>query len=296
MKQLYGTGVAMVTPFKKDLSVDETALRAIVDHCIEGGVDYLVVLGTTGEPVTLAKSEKQKVVRTVVEHNAGRVPLVIGMGGNNTMHLAEEISNANLGNFDAILSVSPYYNRPTQEGIYRHYKILSEAAPIPVIVYNVPARTGSNILPETVLRLAADCTNIAGIKEASADMAQVEAIIRNKPDGFLVISGDDSTALPTIFAGGTGVISVLGQGVPSEYTKMIRLARNGQEKEALKIQQVLKPAMDLIFAEGNPAGIKAVFETLGLSTAVVRLPLVEATPALKARISAYIKSLSEVPA
>jgi 4-hydroxy-tetrahydrodipicolinate synthase len=296
MKKLYGTGVALVTPFKKDLTVDEKALRAIVNHCIEGGIDYLVVLGTTGEPVTLAKSEKQKVLRTVVEQNAGRLPLVIGMGGNNTMHLAEEIRNANLADFDAILSVSPYYNRPTQEGIYQHYKLISEVAAVPVIAYNVPARTGSNILPETILRLAADCSNVVGIKEASGDMDQVEAIIRNKPKEFMVVSGDDATALPTILAGGEGVISVLAQGIPAEYCKMVRLAREGAENKARKLEAILKPAMDLIFAEGNPAGIKAVLEDLGLSTAAVRLPLVEASPGLKSRISSYMKSLAEVHA
>jgi 4-hydroxy-tetrahydrodipicolinate synthase len=296
MKQLYGTGVALVTPFKTDLSVDEKALRDIVEHCLEGGIDYLVVLGTTGEPVTLGKSEKQKVIRTVVHQNAGRLPLVIGMGGNNTMQLAEEIRNADLSPFDAILSVSPYYNRPTQEGIYQHYKIISEAAAIPVIAYNVPARTGSNILPDTVLRLAAACDNLVGIKEASGDMAQVETIIRNKPPDFLVVSGDDGTALPTVLAGGAGVISVLGQGVPSEYTKMIRLATEGAEYEARKLEALLKPAMELIFAEGNPAGIKAVFEILGLATAAVRLPLVEASPALKMQIRSYMKTLAEVHA
>jgi 4-hydroxy-tetrahydrodipicolinate synthase len=296
MKQLTGTGVALITPFKDDLTLDEKALRGIVDYCIAGGVDYLVILGTTGEPVTLTKSEKQQVIRTVVDQNAGRVPLVIGMGGNNTMQLVEEIRNSNLLDFDAILSVSPYYNKPTQEGIFRHYKALSEVTPLPLILYNVPGRTGSNVLPETVLRLAADCNNIAGIKEASGDMAQVEIILRDKPDDFLVISGDDFTALPTVLAGGAGVISVLGQGVPAEFAKMIRLGLEGKEKEAYQLNSLLEPGMELIFREGNPAGIKAVFETLGLSGGAVRLPLVEATPSLKSAIKNFMKIFPEVHA
>lgn len=294
MEQLKGTGVALVTPFKSDLSVDEKALRGIVDFCIDGGVDYLVVLGTTGEPVTLTQREKQYVIDTVIDQNAGRLPLVIGIGGNNTMQLAEELRNASLQPFSAVLSVSPYYNKPTQEGIYRHYKALSEAAPIPLIAYNVPGRTGSNVLPQTVLRLAADCENLIGIKEASGDMAQVKAILSGKPDGFMVISGDDPTALPTVLAGGAGVISVLGQGLPAAFSNMVRLGLAGKEAEANALHASLLPAMDLIFQEGNPAGIKALFETLGIATATVRLPLVEATPALKAQINTFMKAFSRV--
>lgn len=296
MKQLTGIGVALVTPFKADLSVDDRALRRIVDYCIDGGVDYLVVLGTTGEPVTLTQDEKQLAINTVVDHNAGRVPLVIGMGGNNTMQLVEEFRNADLRHFDAILSVSPYYNKPTQEGIYRHYKVLSEAAPLPVIAYNVPGRTGSNMLPETVLRLASDCSNMAGIKEASGDMSQVEAILRDKPSDFMVISGDDFTALPTVLAGGAGVISVLGQGVPSEFCRMIRLGAASKAKDAYKMHSLLEPGMELIFREGNPAGIKAVFEALGICSGAVRLPLVEASPSLKSEIADFIKTMAEVHA
>jgi len=296
MKQLYGTGVALITPFKADLSVDDKALRRIVDHCIAGGVDYLVVLGTTGEPVTLTKSEKELVIATVVEQNAGRLPLVIGIGGNNTMQLAEEFRNTDFRHFDAILSVSPYYNKPTQEGIYRHYKMLCEAAPVPLIAYNVPGRTGSNVLPETVLRLATDCSNLAGIKEASGDMAQVEMILQAKPKDFMVISGDDFTALPTVLAGGVGVISVFAQGVPAEFGKMILLGAQGKKKAALELHNALLPGMELIFSEGNPAGIKAVIETIGLCSGQVRLPLVEATPVLKARIKLFMQNFSEIHA
>lgn len=296
MKQLTGIGVALVTPFKADLSVDDRALRRIVDYCIDGGVDYLVVLGTTGEPVTLAQHEKQLAIDTVVGHNAGRVPLVIGMGGNNTMQLVEDFRNSDLRHFEAILSVSPYYNKPTQEGIYRHYKLLSEAAPLPVIAYNVPGRTGSNMLPETVLRLASDCSNLAGIKEASGDMSQVEAILRDKPSDFMVISGDDFTALPTVLAGGAGVISVLAQGVPSEFCRMIRLGAASEAEDAYKVHSLLEPGMELIFREGNPAGIKAVFEALGICSGTVRLPLVEASASLKSEIADFIKTLAQVHA
>lgn len=290
MKQLFGTGVALVTPFRADLSIDEQALRRIVDFCINGGTDYLVILGTTGEPVTLDKKEKLQVINTIVDQNNGRVPLVIGIGGNNTMQLVEEIRATDLGPFEAILSVSPYYNKPTQEGIFRHYKALAEAAPKPVIAYNVPGRTGSNILPETVLRLAADCENLVGIKEASGDMAQVNAIINAKPDSFMVISGDDFTALPTVLAGGGGVISVLGQGIPTEFSRMVRFGLGGMEKEAYLLHQELLDAMDLIFREGNPAGIKALLELQGLSTAHVRLPLVEASASLKKDLNTYMNA------
>ena len=290
MKQLFGTGVALVTPFREDLAIDEAALRRVVDFCVEGGVDYLVILGTTGEPVTLDRKEKQFAAKTIIHQNKGRLPLVIGIGGNNTQLLAEELRNTDLGPFEAVLSVSPYYNKPTQEGIYRHYMALADASPKPLIAYNVPGRTASNILPETVLRLASDCENLVGIKEASGDMAQVNAILESKPDDFMVISGDDFTALPTVLAGGAGVISVLGQGLPSEFTRMIRLGMEGMDKEAYLLHQELLEAMELIFQEGNPAGIKALLEIQGLSSAAVRLPLVEASLNLKESLRAYMNS------
>ncbi len=296
MKLIYGTGVALVTPFREDLSVDEGALRRIVRSCVDGGVDYLVILGTTAESVTLSKSEKQRIMEVVVSENAGVLPLVIGIGGNNTMQLAEELRNTDLQHFVAVLSVSPYYNRPTQEGIYQHFKYLSTASPIPLILYNVPARTGSNMLPQTVVRLAQDCSNIIAIKEASGDIAQIKTIIESAPDGFLVISGDDSTALQTIEAGGAGVISVLGQGVPAEFSKMIRLALDGEYAAARQIQARLQPGVELIFREGNPAGIKSIFEFLGLASGRVRLPLVEASADLKKEISGFMKSYSNIPA
>ncbi|VAW15687.1 4-hydroxy-tetrahydrodipicolinate synthase [hydrothermal vent metagenome] len=294
MKQLVGTGVALVTPFNNDFSIDTASLSRIVNYCIDGGVDYLVVLGTTGESVTLSKSEKQIVMKTIVDANAGRLPLVLGIGGNSTHRVVDEFKSLESGYFDAVLSVSPYYNRPTQEGIYQHFKAIAAVAKKPIILYNVPSRTGSNMLPSTVLRLADDFKNIVGIKEASGDMDQVKEIIDGKADGFHVISGDDFTALPTVLVGGSGVISVLGQGFPTEFSKMIRFALGQNQEEASKLFQILEPGMDLIFQEGNPAGIKSIFEILELSNAVVRLPLVEATKGLKEKITTFVKSMEKV--
>lgn len=289
MNKFVGTGVALVTPFKKDISVDTMALTSVVNHCIDGGVDYLVVLGTTAEAATLSDIEKQLVISTVVSANAGRLPLVLGIGGNNTMAIIETIKNQNLEDFDAILSVSPYYNKPSQEGIYQHFMTIAESSPLPMLIYNVPGRTASNVLPETVVRLALNSKNIVGIKEASGDLVQVMQIVKDKPKDFLVISGDDATALATVLAGGSGVISVLGQGVPSEFSSMIKAGLGGQVDAAYKLQYDLLGVIHLIFEEGNPAGIKSVLETLGLSTATVRLPLVEATDKLKKRIRGAIK-------
>lgn len=296
MKELIGTGVALVTPFKTDFSIDTKALKRIVNYCIEGGVDYLVVLGTTGESVTLNKAEKQLVMETVVEANEGRLPLVLGIGGNSTYRVAHEVQSFQSDDFDAILSVSPYYNKPTQEGIYQHFKAISEVATKPIILYNVPGRTGSNMLPETVMRLANDFDNIVGIKEAIGDMAQVKDIIAQKPSDFLMISGDDGTALETVLAGGSGVISVLGQGLPTEFSQMIKAGLENDSSTAIQLHDKMNSGMSLIFDEGNPAGIKSIFEVLGLCTATVRLPLVEATPALKQKIGLFVKPFLEVTA
>ena len=289
MDKLVGTGVALITPFKSDLSVDTMALTNIVNHCIDGGVDYLVVLGTTAETATLTEAEKKLVVATVVGANAGRLPLVMGIGGNNTASVIEMIKDQDLTGFDAILSVSPYYNKPTQEGIYRHFMAIAENSPLPIIIYNVPGRTGSNVLPETVVRLALAAKNIIAVKEASGNMVQIMQLIKEKPNDFMVISGDDMTALPTVLAGGSGVISVLGQGLPTEFSNMIQFGLNSGVNAAFKLQYSLQEGIDLIFEEGNPAGIKSVFEALGLSTAVVRLPLVEASNTLKSKIKEFIK-------
>lgn len=293
METLVGTGVALVTPFKEDLTVDVAALERIVEFNLQGGVDYLVVLGTTAESATLSKSEKQLVIDVVVRTNAGRLPLVLGIGGNNTMALVEELKNTDLSEFEAVLSVSPYYNKPTQEGIFRHFKALAEASPKPIILYNVPGRTGSNMLPETTLRLAHEVDNIIAIKEASGDMVQIDKIIKEKPEGFLVISGDDFTALPTVLAGGAGVISVLGQGLPRQFSKMMNLGLQGESEAAYQIHHTLLPLMGLIFEEGNPAGIKSVFENLGLANRTVRLPLVEASAPLRNKIGTFLKSLEK---
>ena len=223
MQSFIGTGVALVTPFKKDFSVDVEALTRIVNYVIDGGVEYLVILGTTAETATLSNEEKELVINTIVTANAGRLPLVLGVGGNNTMKVVEELKSRDFSDFSAILSVSPYYNKPTQEGIYQHFKAVSEASPLPVIVYNVPGRTASNMLPSTVIRLANDFKNIIGIKEAAGDIVQAMKLIQNKPEGFLVISGDDMITLPMVLAGGAGVISVIGEGFPREFSEMVRL-------------------------------------------------------------------------
>lgn len=293
MEQFVGTGVALVTPFKDDFSVDANALAKIVEYNIQGGTDYLVVLGTTAETATLSPADKQLVVDVVVRTNAGRLPLVLGVGGNNTMAVVKDLQMLDLSDFDAILSVSPYYNKPTQEGIYQHFKKIASTSPVPIILYNVPSRTGSNMLPETTLRLAQDFPNIVAIKEACGEMAQIDKIIQQKPEGFLVISGDDSTALPTVLAGGSGVISVLGQGLPSLFSEMIQLGLDGSAKKAFQIHHTLSPLMGQIFEEGNPAGIKSIFEHKGISTAAVRLPLVEASQNLKEKINNSLKKLDK---
>ncbi|RDY61319.1 4-hydroxy-tetrahydrodipicolinate synthase [Flagellimonas nanhaiensis] len=296
MKNLMGTGVALVTPFGQDNSVDVGALERVAEYCISGGVDYLVVLGTTAESVTLTKTEKQQVMETVIATNKGRLPLVLGVGGNNTAAIIEELKSLDLSEFEAILSVSPYYNKPTQEGIYQHFMTIAEVAPKPIILYNVPSRTGSNVLPETTLRLANDSKNIVAIKEASGDINQIAEIINSAPGDFLIISGDDFTALPTVMAGGAGVISVLGQGLPEAFSKMISLGLKNEEDQAQKIHDELLPLMQLIFEEGNPAGIKSIFENIGLASAKVRLPLVEASPKLKNKIGTFLESLEKAHA
>ncbi|OYX24033.1 MAG: 4-hydroxy-tetrahydrodipicolinate synthase, partial [Flavobacteriales bacterium 32-35-8] len=283
-----GTGVALITPFKTDLSVDHEALTNIVNFNIDNGTDYLVICGTTAESVTVTKQEKQDIIETVAKANNGRVPMVLGIGGNNTMQVIEEIKATNLSNMDAILSVSPYYTKPTQEGIYQHFKAISEASPVPVILYNVPGRTSKNMEPETTLRLANDFENIIGIKEACNNVAQYLKLLKDKPEDFLIISGDDDLALGVVLAGGAGVISVIGQAFPKEFSKMIRLGLEGNAKEAYKLHFKLMDVIGYIFEENNPAGIKAVFEALNLCQDTVRLPLVPASNGLKAKITDFV--------
>ena len=294
MQSLIGTGVALVTPFKKDFSIDFEALQRIVNFSIDGGVEYLVVMGTTAENATLTQSEKESVIKAVIEINNGRLPLVLGVGGNNTMQIVEELKTRDFSAFEAILSVSPYYNKPTQEGIYQHFKAIAEASPIPVILYNVPGRTSSNMLPSTVIRLANEFDNVVAIKEAAGDMAQALQLIKNAPKDFLVISGDDMIALPIVLAGGAGVISVIGQGFPKEFSEMIRLGLNRKVNEAFKTQYFLSDCIDMIFEQGNPAGIKHIFQALGVADNTVRLPLVSVDDSLAKRLNEFVKKSSKV--
>jgi len=288
-----GTGVALITPFNKDLSVDHKSLENIVEYNINNGTDYLVISGTTGESVTISASEKRSITNTISKLNNGRLPLVLGIGGNNTAEVIEEIKNTDLSNIDAILSVSPYYSKPTQEGLYQHFKSISEVSPIPIILYNVPGRTSKNMMPETTLRLANDFKNIIAVKEAGNDVHQYLQLLKNKPHDFLVISGDDDLALGVVLAGGAGVISVLGQAITKEFSAMINFGLQGKAKESYDIHFKLMNLTSLIFSENNPAGIKAVFEALNMCDATVRLPLVEATNELKQKITAALKDLSK---
>jgi 4-hydroxy-tetrahydrodipicolinate synthase len=288
MQSLIGTGVALVTPFKADFSIDTEALIRIVNFSIDGGVEYLVVLGTTAENATLSASEKEVVIGTVIDANKGRLPLVLGVGGNNTMEVVNELQTRDLSAFDAILSVSPYYVKPTQEGIYQHFKAVAEASPKPIILYNVPGRTSSNMLPDTVVRLATDFKNIVAIKEASGDIVQGIQLLQNKPKDFLVISGDDMTALSLILAGASGVISVIGQGFPIAFSEMIRLGLNRKVDQAFQILFQMTACIDMIFEQGNPAGIKQVFQSLGIAENTVRLPLVNVDDSLAKRINQFV--------
>lgn len=292
MKKFFGTGVALITPFKKDLSVDVDDLEKLVNFQVDNGIDYLVVLGTTAESATLSKSEKELVKETIVKANNKRLPLVIGIGGNNTLAVIEEIKNTDLSNFDAILSVSPYYNKPTQEGIYQHFKAIASSTDKDIILYNVPGRTAKNMEPSTVLRLANEFNNIIGIKEAAGDIVQALKIIQHKPKDFLVISGDDMITLPMVLAGGAGVISVIAQGLPREFSKMMNLGLTRNVDEAFDIQYQIMESIDLIFEEGNPAGIKAMLAILGICNNTVRLPLVKATNELNEKIKNFINQLN----
>ena len=289
MQSLIGTGVALVTPFKADFSIDTEALTRIVNFSIDGGVEYLVILGTTAENATLSASEKEIVIATVIEANKGRLPLVLGVGGNNTMEVIAELQTRDLSSFEAILSVSPYYVKPTQEGIYQHFKAIAEATTKPIILYNVPGRTSSNMLPETVVRLATDFNNIVAIKEASGDLVQGIQLLKTKPKDFLVISGDDMTALSLILAGSSGVISVIGQGFPTAFSGMIRLGLNRKVDQAFQTLFQMTSIIDMIFEQGNPAGIKQVFQSLGIANNTVRLPLVKVDDSLAKRIDQFVQ-------
>lgn len=292
MQSLIGTGVALVTPFKNDFSIDFPALKAIVNFQIDNGIDYLVVLGTTAETATLSKVEKELVIKTIVDANDKRLPLVLGVGSNNTQEVIEELNTRNLSDFVAILSVSPYYNKPTQEGIYQHFKAIAEVSTIPVILYNVPGRTSSNVLPSTILRLANDFKNIVAVKEAAGDIVQAMKLIQNAPKDFLVISGDDMITLPMVLAGGSGVISVIAEGFPKQFSEMVHLGLNKRVEEAYKLHYLLADSIDMIFEQGNPAGIKEVFKSLGLAENTVRLPLVNVDEDLAKRLHNFTNKIA----
>jgi 4-hydroxy-tetrahydrodipicolinate synthase len=282
---LKGSGVAMITPFDEEGRVDYPAVKGVVDHIISGGIDYIVLMGTTAETATLTSEERAKVVALIVEVVADRVHLVLGIGGNNTQVVVDTIKQTDLTAFKALMSVCPYYTRPSQEGIYQHFKHIATAAPIPVILYNVPARTGVSISNETTVRLATDCANIIAIKDATGDLESVIALLDLVPDGFHVISGDDALALPVVLSGGSGVISVIGGALPNQVSKMIRLALENRIDEATVYHNQLLEMIDLIFREGNPAGVKNLSKHLGLCTGNVRLPLVPASEPLSVAIS-----------
>lgn len=290
MNKLEGLGVALVTPFNKDLSIDFDGLTRLVEFNISNGVDYIVVLGTTAETATLSDEEKEAVKSHIIKINNGRVPLVLGIGGNNTMEVRKKIENVDMSDFFAILSVSPYYNKPNQEGIYQHYKMLAETGK-PIIIYNVPGRTGQNIEASTTLRLANDFPNLLMIKEASPNISQYFDILRKKTQNFGLVSGDDEFTLPVTLAGGIGVISVIGQAYPKEFSTMLRLAKERKVDEAYKIHNSLVEIIRLIFAEGNPVGIKAVLSEMGLINNYLRLPLVPATEGLLAQIKLEMEKI-----
>lgn len=283
-KEIIGTGVALVTPFDKQNKIDYPALKKIVNHCIKGGVNSLVVLGTTAETPTLTKEEKAEILTFVATEAQGRVTLIAGFGGNNTQAVIEEIQSYNLDGYSYILSASPYYNKPTQEGIYQHYKAIAKVSPLPIILYNVPGRTASNILPDTSLKLAREISNIVGIKEASGNIDQCVRLVKNKPKDFIVLSGDDNLVVPQMSIGMQGVISVIANLIPNEFSTMVNHCLKGDFASARDIQLKFSELIDLVFEEGNPVGIKSALSLSNLSTDLVRLPLVNATDALREKI------------
>lgn len=286
-----GTGVAIVTPFLENGDIDQLGLENLIEHLIKGNVDYLVVLGTTGENATLDKTEKQQVFSLVNQYNKKRLRLVAGIGGNNTKAIVSDFSFYNLDGYSAILSVSPYYNKPTQEGIYQHYKALNNASPLPIIMYNVPGRTGMNVTAETTLRIARECQNIIATKEASGNMEQIMQIIKDKPSGFEVISGDDGITLPLIACGAIGVISVVANAYPSLFSGMVNNCLNGNFTEARPIHEKMLPIIQSMFAEGSPSGVKYYLSKLGVIKEAFRLPVVGVSEKHKASIDEMMKSI-----
>ena len=273
-RRFKGMGVALITPFKEDGSVDYPALTRMVDHLVQNGADFLCVLGTTAETPTLTTEEKKKITRLVVERVNGRIPIMLGCGGNNTQAVIDSLKNDDFTGIDAILSVVPYYNKPSQEGIYQHYKAIAESTDLPIVLYNVPGRTGVNMTAETTLRIARDFKNVIAIKEASGNITQMDDIIKNKPENFDVISGDDGITFPLITLGAVGVISVIGNAFPKEFSRMTRLALQGDYANALKIHHSFTELFSLLFVDGNPAGVKAMLNAMGMIENRLRLPLV----------------------
>ena len=288
-KSLYvGTGVAVVTPFTSDLKVDFKSLQNLINYLIDSDIRYLVAMGTTAESPTISVEEKKQIFDCFVETVNGRVPLIMGLGGNDTMALQRALQQIDATGFSAILSVSPYYNRPTQEGIYQHYKALDAVTPLPLFLYNVPGRTSSNINAETTLRIAHDCTNVIGIKDAGGDLEQGKAVLDGRPDDFIVLSGDDETAIPLIQSGAEGVISVIAGGFPRFFSKGVAAALKGDENKANEIATLAQPIIDLLFVEGNPGGIKTVLHQRGLIENQLRLPLVPVSDSVTSKLRTYV--------
>jgi len=290
MQKFIGTGVALVTPFKDDLTLDVDALIKLVNFNIDNGTDYLVINGTTAESATISKEEKEQIIAVIVEANNKRLPLVLGVGGNNTLEVIKELQTRDFSEIDGILSVAPYYSKPTQEGFYQHFKALAEVTEMPIILYNVPGRTAKNMEFATTLRLANDFKNIVGVKEAGNNQQQYNALLKDKPADFLIISGDDDLALGVALAGGSGVISVIGQAFPKEFSAMIQYGLLGNNKEGYEIHFKMMDVIDLIFEENNPAGIKTVLQELGVCSNNVRLPLVKASEELVFKIANYVSN------
>ena len=286
-----GLGIALITPFKADFSVDYEALGKLVDYQIDNGADFLCILATTGETPCLTAEEKANIKKLVIERVNGRIPIVIGCGGNNTTAIVEELKTADFSGIDGILSVCPFYNKPSQEGLYQHFKAIAEASPLPVILYNVPGRTGVNLQAATTVRIAKDCKNVVAIKEASGNLEQIDEILKHKPEGFDVISGDDGLTYPMMACGAVGVISVIGNALPKEFSKMLRYEMNGEMQPALRIHHKFTELFKLLFVDGNQAGVKCILHEMGMIENVLRLPLVPTRVSTVQKISDCMKEL-----
>lgn len=286
-----GLGIALITPFTENGAVDYDAMKRIVEYQLSNGADFLCILATTGETPCLTKQEKEDIKKYIIDLVAGRIPILMGCGGNNTSAVVDELQNGDFKGIDGILSVCPYYNKPSQEGLYQHFKAISSATSLPIVLYNVPGRTGINLKAETTVRLARECENIVAIKEASGSLEQVDEILKNKPEGFAVLSGDDSLTYPMIACGADGVISVIGNALPKEFSRMIRLEKNGEFEAAVKIHHKFTDLYSLLFIDGNPAGVKALLHEMGYIKNVLRLPLVPTRVATVQKMSQILKDL-----